>query len=464
MAQKAELQLIVQDLFGLPSGCSQVQLVVGHNQLAEVRSRQSWPHSPNIRFNWGTTIEKEHSEHLFIAVCVKDRPWDTCVRFSVTNPDGSGAALGKWCSQGEITRKDSSSSEDGSTIPPQLLYSIVEKSQNDGAESVVSGWSMPNKDFPDDGTHPPTKVEPVAKGEVKIELGDDTEPEGVVRGQGSGDAVVNEFPVYDLEIPENLSEASTGIAFNDSISMVGGDRPAGRPASAIIETKSKGGTKCGVMVNPDVSPAKIKFWEIDAYLGGMKNNVAEARGSLWYLMKEQTAHKDWSQLAPIFQLLKHEGPDSPIRIEEYSIGLDWTTGQYDVDYTYGPQSGYEDSTRGMAANCINGAEMLLDALRAPWQMGWVGGMDAYVQGVLREPPVNDIAGVPFSQASASLGAWVAKARKGIYHMTVQHTCSMTPVLQVSDTNYHASFRKKSFSPCIRSSALRSRAAMWSGAR
>ena len=39
---------------------------------------------------------------------------------------------------------------------------------------------------------------------------------------------------------------------------------------------------------------------------------------------------------PIFQLLRNGGSGQPIRIEEVAIGLDWTTGYFDVEYTYGP--------------------------------------------------------------------------------------------------------------------------------
>ena len=398
----AQYQLIVNCVYGVPHGAKEMQLVVGHGDSPEVRSTQSWGHSPNMIFDWKTIIQAEDSDRLFVAVCVKDRPLDLLVKFYMHNPDGAGAAAGKWCSHGELSRGlgcgPSHSSE--SSMPPQLCYQIVPADSKDGADSVYSGWSVPNKEFADDGTHPPTKVGSVVEGELKIQLGDVGGSE--VRGQGSGDAVINE-EIQD----DKLSDASTGVGVDDSISMAG--RGAGGPPSAIFETKSKGGGVRKVMVNPDVSPAKLAFWEVDPRMAGMQNNVQDARISLYLLLKDEAKEKDWNTVVPIFQLLRNAGPASPIRIEEFCIGLDWTTGYFDVDYTYGPQSGYDDAVRGQAANCINGAEMLLDALSAPWQAGWVGGMDRFM----------DQKSLPVAQAA--LGAWIGKAPREKYPFTYTRT-------------------------------------------
>ena len=64
----------------------------------------------------------------------------------------------------------------------------------------------------------------------------------------------------------------------------------------------------------------------------------------------------------------------------------------------------------MGADIINGAEMLLDALHAPWQAGWVGGMDTF-----RDQARNGGSRVVL----AALGAWIAKVPKEIYHTYVR---------------------------------------------
>ncbi len=41
------------------------------------------------------------------------------------------------------------------------------------------------------------------------------------------------------------------------------------------------------------------------------------------------------------------------------------TAQYDVEYVYEDSSGYDETFRAVAADCISGAQMPLDALQAP---------------------------------------------------------------------------------------------------
>ena len=122
------------------------------------------------------------------------------------------------------------------------------------------------------------------------------------------------------------------------------------PRSAIVETKTKGGITCQAMVNPDVSVGKLGFWEIDLDLAGFTRNVEDARNSLYLVLSSDAAARDWNQTVPIFQLLRNKGPNAPIMIEELAVGIDWRTGQYDSDYTYEPNSGYETHIRAMTSS------------------------------------------------------------------------------------------------------------------
>ena len=52
----AQYKLIVNALYGVLLGYTDVQLLVGHGDRPETVSLQAWAHSPSICFNWSTTM------------------------------------------------------------------------------------------------------------------------------------------------------------------------------------------------------------------------------------------------------------------------------------------------------------------------------------------------------------------------------------------------------------------------
>ena len=409
-----EYKLVVGAVYGVPPvGGAETQIVVGHGERIEYVSLHSWPWSMNTLFNWMTKIKAANSSDLFVGVCMKDRYDHLLVKFRLTSPDKPEARVGKWCSEGSLQFGFGSSSL-ASHIPPQLLYEITDI-DSDMLELVgsVGSWDLPHRDFPDDGSHGPCRASLYLDGEISIE--DLNAEREKVRGQGSGDAQVNEPVTPTPKTDDCASDVSTGIIMGDGImpddsaSQMGGPRG---PRSAIVETKTKGGITCQAMVNPDVSFGKLGFWEIDPDLAGMNENVGDARNSLYLVLSSDAAARDWTKMSPIFQLIRNKGPHAPIRIEELAVGIDWRTGDFDDEYTYGKNSGYEVQLRNMGADIINGAEMLLDALRVPWQAGWVGGMDT-----IRDQARNGGSRVVL----AALGAWIAKVPKEIIIRTYVRT-------------------------------------------
>ena len=405
-APKTQYKLVVGAVFGVPPvGGAETQIVVGHGERIEYVSLHSWPWSSNCLFNWSTKIKATNFSDLFVGVCMKDRYDHVLVKFRLTSPDKPEVRVGKWCSEGSL---QFGSSSQASHIPPQLCYEITDigTRDDDMLELVgsIGSWDLPHRDFPDDGSHVP-RASLYLDGEISIE--DVNAEREKVRGQGSGDAQVNEPVTPTPKNDDVASDVSTGIMPDDSASQMGVPRG---PGSAIVETKTKGGITTHRMINPDVSDSKLGWWTVDLELAGCFRNVDDARNSLYLVLESDAASRDWNQIVPIFQLLRNAGKGSPIRIEELAVGFDWTTGMFDSDYTYAPNSGYETHIRNMAANIINGTELLLDALNAPWQAGWVGGMD-----MLRDQARN---GGPRA-ALAALGAWIAKVPKEIYHTYVR---------------------------------------------
>ena len=403
-----EYKLVVGAVYGVPPvGGAETQIVVGHGERIEYVSLHSWPWSANCLFNWMTKIKATNFLDLFVGVCMKDRYDHVLVKFRLTSPDKPEARVGKWCSEGSHFY---GSSSQASHIPPQLCYEITDigTRDDDMLELVgsISSWDLPHRDFADDGSHGPC-ASFYLDGEISIEdVNAETEK---VRGQGSGDAQVNEPVTPTPKNDDFASDVSTGIMPDDSASQMGGPRG---PRSAIVETKTKGGITQQAMINPDTSDGKLGFWAINPDLAGLTTNVEDARNSLYLVLSSDEASRDWTKIAPIFQLLRNAGPNAPIRIEELSVGIDWRTGHFDSEYTYGKNSGYEVHLRSMAANIIKGAEMLLDALHAPWQAGWVGGMDT-----IRDQARNGGSRVVL----AALGAWIAKVPKEIIIRTYVRT-------------------------------------------
>ena len=426
-----EYKLVVGAVYGVPPvGGAETQIVVGHGERIEYVSLHSWPWSMNTLFNWMTKIKAANSSDLFVGVCMKDRYDHLLVKFRLTSPDKPEARVGKWCSEGSL---QFGSSSQASHIPPQLCYEISDIG-DDNLELVgsIGSWELPHRNFPDDGSHVPRRASLYLDGEISIE--DVNAEREKVRGQGSGDAQVNE-PVTPTPKNEDdvASDVSTGIMPDDSASQMGGHRG---PGSAIVETKTKGGITCQAMINPDVSEPKLGFWEIDLDLAGMNENVGDARNSLYLVLSSDAAARDWTKMSPIFQLIRNKGPHAPIRIEELGVGIDWRTGDFDDEYTYGKNSGYEVQLRNMGADIINGAEMLLDALHAPWQAGWVGGMDMIRDQARKNGP---------RAALAALGAWIAKVPKEIviraYVRTHVRTYARTQVRTYVRTDVRMSVRR-----------------------
>ena len=169
--------------------------------------------------------------------------------------------MGKWCSEGSL---QFGSSSQASHIPPQLCYEITDY-DTDMLELVgsVGSWDLPHRDFPDDGSHGPWKASLYLDGEISIE--DVNAEREKVRGQGSGDAQVNEPVTPTPKNDDCASDVSTGIIMGDGImpddsaSQMGGLRG---PRSAIVETKTKDGITRQAMINPDVSDGKLGFWAV----------------------------------------------------------------------------------------------------------------------------------------------------------------------------------------------------------
>ena len=184
-------------------------------------------------------------------------------------------------------------------------------------------------------------------GEISIE--DVNAEREKVRGQGSGDAQVNEPVTPTPKNDDCASDVSTGIMPDDSASQMGGHRG---PGSAIAETKTKDGITRQAMINPDVSDGKLGFWTIDLELAGFFRNVEDARNSLYLVLTNDAAAREWNRIVPIFQLLRNAGPKAPIRIKELAVGIDWRTGQFDSEYTCDKNSGYDTHTRAMASSII----------------------------------------------------------------------------------------------------------------
>ena len=186
-----EYKLVVGAVYGVPPvGGAETQIVVGHGERIEYVSLHSWPWSPNCLFNWMTKIKAANFLDLFVGVCMKDRYDHVLVKFRLTSPDKPEARVGKWCSEGSHFY---GSSSQASHIPPQLCYEITDigARDDDMLELVgsIGSWDLPHRDFADDGSHGPC-ASFYLDGEISIEdVNAETEK---VRGQGSGDAQVNE--------------------------------------------------------------------------------------------------------------------------------------------------------------------------------------------------------------------------------------------------------------------------------
>ena len=153
-------------------------------------------------------------------------------KFAVSNPDGPGAALGKWCSQGTFENGDSSS---GPGIPPQLCYQIVNIESQDRMESVISSWSVPERVFRMMAAMTQSRLTPFWKARSWSAIW--TSGSGV-RGQGSGGAVVNKTIAPKAHADDAGSDASTVINWDDSVSMVG-PKGLGAPQARFTKRRPK---------------------------------------------------------------------------------------------------------------------------------------------------------------------------------------------------------------------------------